>query len=346
MRGITMDSENAFSFKSSKRSPFMLRMVLLFVVMMFGVYIGFLCLKQTTVQMESTNRSIVSGGAVTRCEILNSSPNETIFVHFPQPKTYSRGECACTPVRFFVILSMQRSGSGWFETLLNSHPNISSHGEIFSVKQRKSNISSILMTLDSVYSLEWNNSAAKNECLSAVGFKWMLNQAIMVYHRQIANYFNWKGVSVIFLFRRNLLRKLVSVLANAYDKEAKQLNGTHKSHVHTKEEAEVLASFKPTLNTTSLIPNLSQVERIMVDSLQHFKSARHIILYYEDIINNSRALSNVQEFLKVPVRSLQSRQVKIHARPLSEQIENWADVSTTLRGTQYEHFLNHRNYIP
>ncbi|KAK9154577.1 hypothetical protein Sjap_002057 [Stephania japonica] len=329
-----MDRESAFSFKLSKSPPFMLRMFLLLVVMMFGVYIGFLCLKQTTVQIESTNRSIVNEGAVTRCDILSSSSNETIFVHFPQPKTYSRGECACTPVQFVVILSMQRSGSGWFETLLNSHPNISSHGEIFSVKQRTSNISSILMTLDRVYSLEWNNSAAKNECVSAVGFKWMLNQAIMVYHRQIANYFNWKGVSVILLFRRNLLRKLVSVLANAYDKEMKQLNGTHKSHVHTKEEAEVLANFKPTLNTTSLIPNLSQVERIMVDSLQHFKSTRHIILYYEDIVNNPRALYNVQEFLKVPVRSLLSRQVKIHTRPLSEQIENWADVSTTLRGTQ------------
>lgn len=71
---------------------------------------------------------------------------------------------------------MQRSGSGWFETLLNSHPNISSNGEIFSVKERRSNITSILRTLDAVYSLEWLSSASKNECVAAVGFKWMLNQ--------------------------------------------------------------------------------------------------------------------------------------------------------------------------
>lgn len=32
--------------------------------------------------------------------------------------------------------------------------------------------------------------------------------------KQIANYFNQKGVSY-FLFRRNLLRRLVSLLANA-----------------------------------------------------------------------------------------------------------------------------------
>lgn len=87
-----------------------------------------------------------------------------------------RQECGCTPVHYFVILSMQRSGSGWFETLVNNHPNISSHGEIFSVKPRRQNFSTIARTLDTIYNLDWQSSAAKNECTAAVGFKWMLNQ--------------------------------------------------------------------------------------------------------------------------------------------------------------------------
>lgn len=61
-------------------------------------------------------------------------------------------------------------------------------------------------------------------------------QGFMDHHDDIASYFNKKGVSVIFLFRRNTLRRLISVLANDYDRDAKQLNGTHKSHVHSKEE--------------------------------------------------------------------------------------------------------------
>ena len=89
---------------------------------------------------------------------------------------YFRAECACNPVRFFAIFSMQRSGSGWFETLLNNHTNISSNGEIFSVKVRRSNISTIVETLDRIYNLDWFSSASKNECTAAVGFKWMLNQ--------------------------------------------------------------------------------------------------------------------------------------------------------------------------
>lgn len=65
-------------------------------------------------------------------------------------------------------------------------------------------------------------------------------QGVTKYHREILSYFKSEGVSVIFLFRRNLLRRLVSVLANDYDRLAKQLNGTHKAHVHSKEEVSLI----------------------------------------------------------------------------------------------------------
>lgn len=127
----------------------------------------------------------------TRCQILMIG-NEDILGHlillyFFQVSDWLecylsvRKECACTGVRFFAILSMQRSGSGWVETLLNSHPNISSNGEIFSVKERRSNITAITKTLDKLYNLDWYSSAAKNECTAAVGLKWMLNQVILIF---------------------------------------------------------------------------------------------------------------------------------------------------------------------
>jgi hypothetical protein len=77
---------------------------------------------------------------------------------------------------------MQRSGSGWFETLLNSHPNISSHGEVFSAAVRRENFTTITETLESVFNLDWMSSAAKNECTSAIGLKWMLNQVKLKCH--------------------------------------------------------------------------------------------------------------------------------------------------------------------
>lgn len=335
-----MKNMNVFALKPSKRSPFVLWVFLLFFVTAFAVYICSFCLKQIAMQITPAKIVPVFEKAGMHCDIQGIPSEEVVHVHYPCPKTYNRGECACTPVRFFVILSMQRSGSGWFETLINSHPNISSNGEIFSVRERRSNVSTIFTTLDTIYRLDWFSSAAKNECVAAVGFKWMLNQAVMDYHREIANYFNWKGVSVIFLFRRSLLQRLVSVLSNAYDRNVKQLNGTHKSHVHSKEEAEVLARFKPRINIASLIPTVSHVNQMMQDSLLYFNSTRHIILYYEDIVNNCKTLSYVQKFLRVPVRKLKSRQVKIHTKPLPEQVENWEDVHKALNGTQHEHFLH------
>ncbi|RVW15168.1 hypothetical protein CK203_083342 [Vitis vinifera] len=110
-------------------------------------------------------------------------------------------------------------------------------------------------------------------------------------------------------------------------------------------DADLLAQFKPTLNVSSLIVDLSTAERTMTESLEFFKSNRHMILYYEDIINNPKALSDVQEFLRVPFRKLKSRQVKIHIKPLHEQVDNWYDVYSTVQGSQYEHFLHSSDYI-
>ncbi|GKV22475.1 hypothetical protein SLEP1_g32343 [Rubroshorea leprosula] len=330
-------SKDSFLLKSPKRSPLVLRMVVLVFVMVCGVYIFTICLKQIS---SGTKDGLLKVEVIERaCPEPNIEPWEIPYVHYPKPKTFSRAECACNPVRYFAILSMQRSGSGWFETLLNSHTNISSNGEIFSVKVRRSNVSTILETLDKVYNLDWLTSASKNECTAAVGLKWMLNQGLMQHHEEIVEYFKTRGVSTIFLFRRNLLRRMISVLANSYDSHAKLLNGTHKSHVHSTKEAEILASYKPFINATTLIPNLRQAEDTTTKALEYFKSTRHIILYYEDVLKNHTKLVEVQEFLKVPRKELKSRQVKIHKGSLSSHVENWGQVQNALKGTQYERFL-------
>lgn len=85
----------------------------------------------------------------------------------------------------------------------------------------------------------------------------------MEHPNEIVQYFNDRGVSVIFLLRRNLLRRLVSMLANVYDKEAKLLNGVHVSHVHSDEE----------------VPSLNNHSNLELNLIQH---SHHInmILYY------------------------------------------------------------------
>lgn len=67
----------------------------------------------------------------------------------------------------------------------------------------------------------------------------------MKYHEDIVDYMKRRGVSVIFLFRRNLLRRMISLLANIFDKDAKLLNGTHKSHVHSTHDVRNKCLFLP-----------------------------------------------------------------------------------------------------
>ncbi|KAK9075064.1 hypothetical protein SSX86_003383 [Deinandra increscens subsp. villosa] len=323
------------------KKSLVLRISLVAFVMLCGVFMCSIGLKQIS---NFTKASFIDSKVVERhCEVPIVEKWERSYLHFPKPTTFTRAECACNPVRYFVIASTQRSGSGWFETLLNSHKNVSSNGEIFSVKPRRSNISTIVDTLDQIYNLDWLTSASKNQCTAAVGLKWMLNQGLMQYHEAIVEYFNAKGVSVIFLFRRNLLRRRISILANAYDQNAKPLNGKHKSHVHSHDEAKVLASYKPSINTTLLIPELEQADNMVRQALEYFNSTRHIHLYYEDIIKNHTVLNDVQDFLRIPQMKLKSRQVKIHKGPLHEQVENWGEIQKVLNGTPYENFL-HEDY--
>ncbi|XP_042014998.1 nodulation protein H-like isoform X1 [Salvia splendens] len=338
---ICLFTKDSIIIKPPKKSPASLRMLVLVFAMACGIYICSVCLKQTSIHTSTKFHSVEVSQR--HCHDSAIDRSQTPFLHYPKPTSFSRAECASNPVRLFAILSMQRSGSGWFETLLNNHTNVSSNGEIFSIKERRSNASSIISTLDRVYNLDMFTSASKNECSAAVGFKWMLNQGLMAYHKEIADYFNDRGVSVIFLVRRNLLRRMVSVLANSYDRYAKLLNGMHKSHVHSHEEADTLSKFKPEINTTSLVNDLKVMEKMVLEVLEYFSRTRHIILYYEDLIKNQTKLMDVQRFLGLPVMDLSSRQVKIHRGSLSEHIKNWDDVDKILRGTVYESFL-HTDY--
>ena len=62
----------------------------------------------------------------------------------------------------------------------------------------------------------------------------------MEYHKEVLDYFERMGVSIILLLRRNVLKRLISIMANTYDRLVKPLNGTHKSHVHSVEEVPAL----------------------------------------------------------------------------------------------------------
>lgn len=51
-------------------------------------------------------------------------------------------------------------------------------------------------------------------------------------------------------------------------------------------QANVLAQYKPTINVSLLLPELKRAEEMANDAIKYFNSTRHIVLFYEDLVNN------------------------------------------------------------
>lgn len=74
-------------------------------------------------------------------------------------------------------------------------------------------------------------------------------------------------------------------------------------------QAQILAQYKPKINTTDLVDSLKQVEGTARHALEMFKSTRHIVLYYEDIVSNHTVSKlNINSFFstnsRLPLKSL------------------------------------------
>lgn len=80
-------------------------------------------------------------------------------------------------------------------------------------------------------------------------------------------------------------------------------------------QAAILARYKPTINAKLLIPNLREVEEMVTKSLEYFKSTRHIILYYEDIIKN-HAVRQSQSMITAMKKHMHIHSVSTHTHKL------------------------------
>ena len=80
--------QSAFDFKAPKKSPHALRMVVLAMTMLCGVFICSMCMKQ--LRSENWSRIVKIEVAEQPCNKSAVPPSEVQFVHYPQPMTYSR----------------------------------------------------------------------------------------------------------------------------------------------------------------------------------------------------------------------------------------------------------------
>eukprot|EP00897_Mesotaenium_endlicherianum_P002161 jgi/Mesen1/1973/ME000147S01059 len=267
---------------------------------------------------------------------------------YPLPQTFSRRECTCVPVHNFVILSMQRSGSTWLETLLDSHPSVRTYDEVFEhgVEQYKHNFSRVREMLDTVYRLDWPTNVKgefiKETCVSAVGFKWMLGQGAVEFESDVLQYFRERKVTVLMLLRRNKVRafvsKMVAMLSPRTNPEGDGIVWNTKAD----SEAQALATFRPVMDLEYMRGGLYSALELENEGRRAFNgnSTRFMLLHYEDLLQDPKIMDEVQAFLGVPVRPLSSPFKRIYSGSLRDKIQNFDEIQKGLQGTPFEKFMD------
>lgn len=255
-----------------------------------------------------------------------------------------------SPVTKFIIFGLQRTGTSWIETLLDSHPDIRCFGEIFyffhgrfplrKARGRRTELSYrrnvessrrnrlmhyiskkklINATLDEIYS---------RPGYAAIGFKLMYDQAKQF--PAVLEYAHNYNVKLIHVVRSNVLKTYISLFS------AKQ-----RSLVHTTKKVVV---GKINLPTRLLLRKIKKIDYQNIYWEKFFKNCNldYLKLEYESMLNNSsKNRKELLSFLMVNDKmDLTSNLRKINPNNLEDVISNYNQVRTYLTGTPYEWCLS------
>lgn len=288
----------------------------------------------------------------------------TVPTELPQPAT----EGAPVPKQSWVVLlSLQRSGTHWLSHELNRDPCIAVLPEILYHQTEKFTWWTAAMRREAIEGffrsklldpaayfdgkqLPWTlvdyvaQTAKDLESGRLVrGFNWKVNQAFPEdWSSWFKKYCMQHKVRILFLQRRNNLRRLLSVEANRKVPVYATKDASEATKVrHEKVELDVK-------NLTYFLQRdkqkIQQVRQILGQAKAVGIPVQHI--FYEDLAGNSANLEAVRRFLRQntscpPVQlSKAPGWVKLHNGSLSQLIGNWDEVKRNLESTQWEWMLN------
>ncbi len=207
----------------------------------------------------------------------------------------------------FAIICAPRSGSNWLHTLLNSHPNIISYGEILR-KTHVNNPSQNLPTLSELVYYPHHRS------VKAVGLKifysYLNNDKFDKSFLEVADD---PGILIIHLIRKDILAQYTSLIRT----EENQRWSQARPYDNAKPIFINPEGFKA--HRKDLLDNQHKIKRT-------FKNHPFLEIGYEDLNEHfDETLIEVQEFLGVKPRKLFSLLHKQATGSLKDQIKNWTD---------------------
>lgn len=215
----------------------------------------------------------------------------------------------------FLVVTTQRSGSGFFITLLNNHTHIACGHEM--LRHFGPDYAGTPIIDEYMQSVEqqWNTLNSTASSPSSVGFKVMYNQGVAHHREDLLKRLSDMDVKVIHLVRRNKLLQYISFQANIMDSVDDGKNG-HLAHPKTEEAVARLQNYKVDPNPEIVLQYIIDKTTDDVTFAQLLSSIHGLeatSVYYEDLVNNTDLeMTRVFTFLGEETERVSSTFLKIH----------------------------------
>jgi LPS sulfotransferase NodH len=234
----------------------------------------------------------------------------------------------------FVIVCAARTGSTMLRLLLNSHPRICSHGEVYQPPIHgfvglepgvPSPLRSWLAKQREADPVRWlHEFVFLDDGEHAVGFKLLYETLFQRQWQRLQHALEVdRQVRVIHLTRKNRLRRLVS---------RRRADSTGVLLARTDDER--ARSPKVTLSLEEALADFSAIEREELQVRELFAHHPMLEVTYEDLVDSENSsLDQLQRWLEVEPIELSTLSVRIGSDQLAEQIENYPELLSRAAGT-------------
>ena len=251
----------------------------------------------------------------------------------------------------FIILSSQRTGSGYLQECMNSHPDIACYGEILIgyggeykkmpplLLKRYRRLRTLWQVLFSGALLMPGRTVRDVFCSDeaiaskAVGFRVMYNQ-LERNPLAMRAVLEQESVHVIHLQRRNLLKKYAShVLMHNHVR-----HGRKAAHLYEK-----VSAVQVRIDLDAAIKYFRKEERVQQKYTEMFSNYPVLPLFYEDIVGAGGIVfserTRILQFLELSDGEMRSKQVKANPSQLEDYISNYEELRARLQDTKWVDFL-------
>ena len=235
------------------------------------------------------------------------------------------------PLRKFVVLTAQRSGSRWLVSMLDSHPLLACDKELISAQraQDAESIDDFVRLVDS----ELDKVASAAPAARSVCFKLMHNQGVDQFGAlELVRALAAANVGVVALLRKDKLAQIVSQEANKLDKAAPLHGAAHAAHPTGESSAERVRAQKVTLDVDRLLARIERMNAYDDAVAEAAVSSHGRAITYEALVKDAQAeIDALAAWIGVPLAAVHSDYVAIHDQPLSNFVTNWHEAMAALR---------------